>query len=148
MNDVSGIGIEGLMDCPVCGEELPAAAAAGRRRRYCSASCRQRAYRARHPGGGPDRDGRREPGNAEAAGPVVAAIVVFPAPSDAAGAAHPGSAAVLDALLAGLTRLHAAPWAQARVPARERCPRPRDRDAADRETSRDDDPGRQPENSS
>jgi hypothetical protein len=36
------------MDCLVCDAPLPAPAAVGRPRRYCSAACRQRAYHARH----------------------------------------------------------------------------------------------------
>lgn len=35
------------MNCVVCDAELPAPAAVGRPRRYCSPACRQRAYHAR-----------------------------------------------------------------------------------------------------
>lgn len=63
------------MECVVCGGALPSSGGAGRPRRYCSPSCRQRAYRGR-------RYAARSPDGAVVAastGPPYVAVLLIPA---------------------------------------------------------------------
>jgi hypothetical protein len=69
------------MNCLVCDATLPAPAAGGRPRRYCSAACRQRAYHARQLAEQPlflPENAINESAGCQPGEPLLAAIVFVP----------------------------------------------------------------------
>lgn len=83
------------MNCLVCDATLPAPAAVGRPRRYCSPACRQRAYHARQLADQPvclPDNAVNESAGYQPAEPLLAAIVFVPVADESwVYAVHPFS---------------------------------------------------------